>query len=64
MKASSDKLWMVVGADRAGNRSPKLWILAATMERAASKAKRWLKRHGYVDHRIAQIESHGTIDVF
>lgn len=60
--AQSNKLWAVFPLDKNvsfGN----LWVLAGTLESAATKARKWLKAHGWKTE-LKKIESHGTVDVF
>jgi hypothetical protein len=62
MRKPSKNLW---GVRLAHDRSTKLWVLAATAEKAATKAIRFTKNSGVTRYpRVIEVTTSGTIDVF
>lgn len=58
------KLWAIKWQARFEHHPDALWVVASSAEKAAGKARKFLKKEGNTSIEIKAVEQHGTIDVF
>lgn len=59
-----DKLWNIRWTAFMVSYPDNLWVLATSAEKAAGKARKFLKKLGNTSIQIKTVEQQGTIDVF